>query len=67
MARLYARHAQNYTIRFERRPACTVALTNDDNGELALLPRLETVLGSMVTPWAWEGYTRSARERSRKR
>ena len=58
--------AQNYMICFERRQACTIILTNSDNGELAFKPLLETILGDTVTPWEWEGYTPSYIEESRK-
>jgi CubicO group peptidase (beta-lactamase class C family) len=58
--------AQNYIICFERRQACMILLTNSDNGELAFRPLLETIFGDKVTPWEWEGYTRSYIEESRK-
>jgi len=57
--------AQNYMICFSRRQACMILLTNSDNGELAFRPLLETIFGNTVTPWEWEGYTRSYIERSR--
>lgn len=58
--------AQNYMICFERRQACMILLTNSDNGELAFRPLLETILGDTVTPWEWEGYTRTYIGESRK-
>jgi CubicO group peptidase (beta-lactamase class C family) len=58
--------AQNYMICFERRGACMIVLTNSDHGELAFRPLLETIIGDTVTPWEWEGYTRSLIEESRK-
>jgi len=58
--------AQNYMICFERRQACMMLLTNSDNGELAFRPLLEKIFGDTVTPWEWEGYTRSYIETSRK-
>jgi CubicO group peptidase (beta-lactamase class C family) len=58
--------AQNYFICFERRQACMIILTNSDNGELAFRALLETILGDTVTPWEWEGYTRSYIEESRR-
>jgi CubicO group peptidase (beta-lactamase class C family) len=58
--------AQNYIICFQRSRSCMVLLTNDDNGELAFRPLLEHILGDTVTPWEWEGYTRSYIETSRK-
>jgi CubicO group peptidase (beta-lactamase class C family) len=59
--------AQNYMICFERRQACMILLTNSDNGELAFRPLLEKIFGDTVTPWEWEGYTRTYIERSRSR
>jgi len=59
--------AQTYMICFERREACMVLLTNSDNGEVAFRPLLERLFGNTVTPWEWEGYTRSYIEESRKR
>jgi len=58
--------AQNYLICFERRRACMILLTNSDNGELAFRPLLEKLFGDTVTPWEWEGYTRSYIEQARK-
>jgi len=58
--------AQNYIVCFQRSRSCMVLLTNDDNGELAFRPLLEHLLGDTVTPWEWEGYTRSYIETSRK-
>jgi CubicO group peptidase (beta-lactamase class C family) len=58
--------AQNYMICFERRQACMILLTNSDNGELAFQSLFEKILGDDVTPWEWEGYTRSYIEESRK-
>lgn len=58
--------AQNYMICFERQESCMILLTNSDNGELAFKSLLETVFGDTVTPWEWEGYTRSYIEESRK-
>ena len=58
--------AQTYMICFERRRACMILLTNSDNGELAFRPLLETIFGNDVTPWEWEGYTRSYIEESRR-
>jgi len=57
--------AQNYIVCFQRRQVCMILLTNSDNGELAFQPLLETILGDTVTPWEWEGYTRSYIEASR--
>ncbi len=57
--------AQNYMICFERRQACMIILTNSDNGELAFRPLLERIFGNSVTPWEWEGYTKSYIEASR--
>jgi CubicO group peptidase (beta-lactamase class C family) len=50
--------AENYVICFIRHRDCMVLLTNSDNGELAFRPLLEQLLGDIVTPWTWEGYTR---------
>ena len=36
-----------------------ILLTNSDNGELAFRDLLEGIWGDSVTPWEWEGYTRS--------
>jgi CubicO group peptidase (beta-lactamase class C family) len=58
--------AQNYLICFERRQACMIVLTNNDNGELAFRHLFESLLGDTVTPWEWEGYTPSFIELSRK-
>jgi CubicO group peptidase (beta-lactamase class C family) len=58
--------AQNYMICFERRQACMIVLTNSDNGELAFRSVLEGILGDTVTPWEWEGYTRSYIDAARK-
>jgi len=57
--------AQNYMICFVRPQACMIVLTNSDNGELTFQPLFETILGDTVTPWEWEGYTRSYIEASR--
>ena len=56
---------QDYLICFERSASCMILLTNSDNGELAFRPLLETILGDTVTPWEWEGYTRSYIEKQR--
>jgi CubicO group peptidase (beta-lactamase class C family) len=58
--------AQNYMICFERRQTCMILLTNSDNGEFAFRPLLEKILGDVVTPWEWEGYTPAGIEESRK-
>jgi CubicO group peptidase (beta-lactamase class C family) len=58
--------AQNYMICFERQRACMILLTNSDNGELVFQALFEKILGDDVTPWEWEGYTRSYIEESRK-
>ena len=58
--------AQNYMICFERRKACMILLTNSDNGEFAFRPLLETIFGSSITPWEWEGYTPALIEAARK-
>jgi len=58
--------AQNYMICFERSQSCMIVLTNSDNGELAFRPLFEKILGNTVTPWEWEGYTRSYIDESRK-
>lgn len=52
--------AENYLICFLRSRICMIILTNSDNGELSFRPLLESLIGDTVTPWIWEGYTRSA-------
>ncbi len=58
--------AQNYMICFEKKQSCMIVLTNSDNGELAFQALLEKIFGDDVTPWEWEGYTKSYIEESRK-
>ena len=53
-------------VSFQRRKACVILRTDRVNAELAFRSLLEGIFGEPVTPWAWEGYTPSYFEASRK-